>query len=147
MWRIECRLSTHLWHFGLGSSHLSMQLASSSRYSITQPYVWCEVFTEEMIHLFLSIALPIVTFTTIPTTTTTTTTTVQTPLLFITTRRSSTTEIPVSSFLCAPINPCGVHGRCLEAPMNVPISSRRFACICEEDWFGRLCDKQLDECE
>jgi len=61
-----------------------------------------------------------------------------------TTESSSTTDAPSSS-LCTPINPCGERGKCVESPETVPHSARRFACICSEDWFGRLCDKPIDE--
>jgi len=47
-----------------------------------------------------------------------------------------------SSSLCKPVNPCGTHGECIESPATSSNKRRRFACICEEDCFGRLCDKQ-----
>jgi len=62
-----------------------------------------------------------------------------------TTTQSSSTSAAPSSLLCTPINPCGEHGQCLESPITVPSSARRFACICSENWFGRLCDKNIDE--
>ncbi|UJR26996.1 hypothetical protein I4U23_008303 [Adineta vaga] len=62
------------------------------------------------------------------------------------TTASSTTTASISvSSLCSPINPCGEHGKCIESPPTVSISRRRFACICAENWVGRLCDKQTDE--
>lgn len=60
------------------------------------------------------------------------------------TESSSTTDSPSLS-LCKPVNPCGAHGQCIESPMTSPSSTRRFACICSENWFGRLCDKQIDD--
>jgi len=73
---------------------------------------------------------------------TTTTTTVLPPT---TTQWFSSTVSPPSFSLCKPINPCGTHGQCVESPATVPISSRRFACICSEDWLGKICDKRTDE--
>jgi len=61
-----------------------------------------------------------------------------------TTESSSSTAAPPST-LCMPVNPCGEHGTCLESPKKVPSSARRFACICSENWFGRMCDKNIDE--
>ncbi|CAF1581925.1 unnamed protein product [Adineta steineri] len=54
---------------------------------------------------------------------------------------SSSSPSSSSSSLCKPVNPCGDHGECIESPSNSN-KRRRFACICEENWFGRLCDKQ-----
>ncbi|CAF1351104.1 unnamed protein product [Adineta steineri] len=55
---------------------------------------------------------------------------------------SSSSSSSSSSSLCKPVNPCGDHGECIESPSTSSSKRRRFACICEEDWFGRLCDKQ-----
>jgi len=68
-----------------------------------------------------------------------------TPSWPTTTTESSWTTDASPSSLCTPLNPCGEHGRCLESPITVPQSARRFACICSENWFGRVCDKHIDE--
>lgn len=54
-----------------------------------------------------------------------------------------TTIAPVAS-LCQP-NPCGEHGRCMESSLTIPLEARRFACVCDEDYIGRLCNKRIDE--
>jgi hypothetical protein len=64
-----------------------------------------------------------------------------------TTAQTESTTNATEVSLCKPINPCGEHGQCLESPETVPKSRQRFACICSENWFGRLCDQQTDECK
>jgi len=62
-----------------------------------------------------------------------------------TTTESILSTVAASSSLCTSINPCGEHGKCVESPKTVPSSARRFACVCSDNWFGRLCDKNIDE--
>jgi hypothetical protein len=75
------------------------------------------------------------------------------PPIFTTTAASSlptnpwqSSTVDSSSFsLCKPINPCGEHGQCLESRRTVPRSSQLFACICSDGWFGKICDKLIDD--
>ncbi|CAF0736211.1 unnamed protein product [Adineta ricciae] len=53
-----------------------------------------------------------------------------------TTKSSTTAKSAITT--CGEVNPCGEHGQCVAL-------RRRFACICDDNWFGRLCDKQIDE--
>jgi len=71
-----------------------------------------------------------------------TTTTPSTSTAATTTQSTSATNCPPDSF-CRP-NPCE-HGQCIEsAPTNSTSPSQQFACICDEYWFGRLCDEQVN---
>lgn len=128
---------------------------------------------KNLLHLVTEPTIPFTftTQTTFPTTpfTFTTQTTTVTPFTFVTRTTASrtpftfitrtSTESPVITFTPAPqpettfapvgslcqSNPCGEHGRCIESSLTIPVESRRFACICDEDYIGRLCDKRIDE--
>lgn len=76
---------------------------------------------------------PVPTFSTLTTTTKT-----MTPQPILTTSNPSPS-------LCGPISPCGEHGTCIESTSAT--STRRFACVCSENWFGRLCDRNIEECK
>lgn len=105
-----------------------------------------------------------------PTFTTTTTTTTRTTTIWSIPSEASTTTTttltttawtispetlpivlpPVTSpqpSLCNPVNPCGEHGVCVESIGTIPKSTQRFACICSENWFGRLCERQISDCK
>jgi len=69
----------------------------------------------------------------------TTTTTFSPPV----TDPGSVTDTPAFS-LCKPVNPCGPHGQCFESSRVVIRPQQRFSCICDDGWFGRLCDKPVD---
>jgi len=104
------------------------------------------------------------TFTTTTTTTTTTRTTIVWPIPSETSTTTTTTTTawtispetlptvlppvtPPQQSLCNPVNPCGEHGVCVESIGTIPKSTQRFACICSDGWFGRLCDRQISECK